>query len=339
MKLKPKPLAEQVLVITGATSGIGLATARLAAERGARVVLAARDEGELREAAQRVREAGGDGGGRVADAVADVAEPDDVREIVETAERAFGGFDSWINNAGVSIYGEIEQVPREDARRLFDTNYWGVVNGSLAAVPTLRRRGGVLVNVGSVLSDRAIPLQGHYCASKHAVKGFTEALRMELEKDGAPVAVVLVKPSAIDTPYTEHARNLMDVEPTNPAPVYAPEVVAHAILDCCERPQRDVVVGAGGPLVGGFGTVAPRLADRYMELALPGQQRSDRLVRPGRRDALHAPMGGPVREDGDYPGHVRGSSAYTAARRRPLPTLLGVAALGLGVAYAVVRGR
>ena len=131
----------------------------------------------------------------------------------------------------MSIYGPIADVPLADARRLFETNYWGVVHGSLAAVAQLRERGGALINVGSVLSDTTMPLQGHYSASKHAVKGFTDALRIELAEEGAPVAVVLVKPSAIDTPYPEHAGNHLGVAPKHQAPVYAPDVVAAAILD------------------------------------------------------------------------------------------------------------
>ena len=146
--------------------------------------------------------------------------------LAETALREFGGFDTWVNNAGTSIYGKVEDTPMEDQRRLFETNYWGTVIGSRIAATHLRRRGGALVNVGSVLSDRAVPLQATYCATKHAVKGFTNALRMELEADGAPVSVTLIKPAAVDTQLEEHARSLTGAEPLNPPPVYAPETVA-----------------------------------------------------------------------------------------------------------------
>ncbi|MBA4158389.1 MAG: SDR family NAD(P)-dependent oxidoreductase, partial [Gemmatimonadetes bacterium] len=206
MKIGLKPLKEQVVVITGASSGIGLATAKLAAKRGARVVLASRSRPDLRRAVKEIQKEGGE----ATYVVADVSDASDVQHIADVAIREFGGFDTWVNNAGVSIYGRMEKVPVRDARQLFEVNYWGVVNGCTAAVPHLRRRGGAIINIGSVLSDRAVPLQGHYSASKHAVKGYTDALRMELEEAGAPISVTLVKPAAIDTPYTEHARNYMD---------------------------------------------------------------------------------------------------------------------------------
>ena len=227
MDVKLKKLSEQVMVITGATSGIGLVTAREAARRGAKLVLAARSEGALGRLAGEINAAGGE----AVHAAADVGREEDVRRIAETALARFGRVDTWVNNAGVSIYGRIVDTPVEDMRRLFETNFWGVVYGSRVAAEILRQRGGALINVGSVLSDRAIPVQGVYSASKHAVKGFTDALRMELEEEGAPVSVTLIKPSTIDTPYTKHAKNLLeDKEPALPPPVYAPETVAEAIL-------------------------------------------------------------------------------------------------------------
>lgn len=327
-----KPIEHQTIVITGATSGIGLSTARLAVERGAAVVLTARDGTGLRRVAKEIRATGG----RAAYAAADVADFEALQGVAELAVREFGGFDTWINNAGVSIYGRIEDVPVDDARRLFDTNYWGVVNGCKVAVPHLRRTGGALVNVGSTLSDRSIPLQGHYSASKHAVRAFTDALRMELEKDDAPISVSLVKPSGIDTPFTEHASNYMDVEPTLPPPVYAPAVVARTILECAERPVRDVYVGAGGKMIGMLENV-PGVADRLMTATMfDMQRRADEPTPEDRADALYEPMGG--RERGRYDGHVLQSSAYTAATLHPIATMLGLAALGAGIALASRAG-
>src|SRR5206468_7879728 len=131
-----------------------------------------------------------------------------VERVAEAALARFGRIDTWINDAGVSIYGRLAEVDEEDNRRLFETNFWGVVNGSLCALPHLRRQGGALINVGSEVSDAVVPLQGMYSASKHAVKGFTDALRVEIEEvDKAPVAITLIQPTAVDTPLPQHAKN------------------------------------------------------------------------------------------------------------------------------------
>jgi hypothetical protein len=203
-----------------------------------------------------------------------------------------------------------------------------MVYGARAAVARLRNNGGALINIGSIVSDRAIPLQGAYSASKHAVKGFTDALRMELEEEKAPVSVTLIKPSAIDTPYFQHAKNYMEVEPKPPAPVYAPEVVANAILRAAEQPVRDITIGGGGRLISALGTALPRLTDFYMERAMFSSQRTD-IPAGERPDNLytHSPEEG--MERGGYTGHVMKSSAYTRAALSPGKALL---AAGLGIA-------
>ncbi|WP_223284639.1 SDR family oxidoreductase [Hymenobacter qilianensis] len=219
MKTKLKKLSNQVIVITGASSGIGLVTARMAAAQGARLVLAARSEEALRQLVAEIKE----GGGQAIHVVADVSNQDDVRHIAESAKNRFGGFDTWVNNSGVSIYGKIEEVPIEDMRKLFETNFWGLVYGSLEATKHLKQKGGAIINIGSILSETTAILQTIYSASKHAVKGFTDGLRMELEMDEAPVVVTLIKPAAIDTPYPLHAKNYMEREAQHAPPAYAPK--------------------------------------------------------------------------------------------------------------------
>ncbi|PAP75119.1 SDR family oxidoreductase [Rubrivirga marina] len=331
MSVSLKPLDQQTIVITGATSGIGLATALLAAERGATLVLAARSADDLDEAAAQCRAKGA----TVETVAADVADAAVHQLIHDTAHEAFGGFDTWVNNAGVSVYGELKDIPEEDARQLFETNYWGVVHGSLTAAKHFREKGssGALINVGSVLSDRAIPLQGHYSASKHAVKGFTDALRMELEKEGVPVSVTLVKPSAINTPYAEHAANHMDREAKLPPPTYAPEVVARAILHAAEHPQRNVTVGAKDGVVAVLGGVAPRLTDKLMEGAFFGLQKGEPIAGPT-EGALHEPPTGAVRVSGNADGHVFKSSAWTQIQQRPMASLGAALAAGVAIAWA-----
>jgi short-subunit dehydrogenase len=332
MNVRLKKLNEQVMVITGATSGIGLVTARTAAERGARLVLAARNEEALRMLAGELTSKGAE----AIYVVADVGKEPEVRRIAETAIEQFGGFDAWVNNAAVSIYGRVLEVSMEDHRQLFETNYWGLVHGSRVAAEHLKQRGGAIINIGSALSDRAIPLQGTYCASKHAVKGFTDALRMELEEEGAPVSVTLIKPSAIDTPYREHAKNYMAVEPMNPPPVYAPETVAEAVLHSAENTERDVFIGAGGKALSLSGEYAPRLTDKMMEALFFDMQKSDTPSPASRKDGLYTPLS-ELEERGGYPGHVAESSLYTKASLHPLVS--GALLLGAGLALAVLFQR
>jgi hypothetical protein len=187
-------------------------------------------------------------------------------------------------------------------------------------------------------ADRAMPLLGMYGAAKHAVKGYTDTLRMELEEAGLPIAVSLVKPASIDTPFFQHARNYMDVEPKPAPPVYAPELVAEAILACAERPTRDVYVGGAARTIGLLGGVAPRLTDRFMQRTMFGAQRSDRAAQPRARDNLHAPMdGGEGVERGHHRGTTHETSLYTQAALHPRVTALAMAGLGLAVA-AGIRG-
>ena len=325
-----KKLRDQVIVITGASSGIGLATARMAASRGARVLLTSRNEQDLKRVTHEICARGG----RAAFAVADVADPEAVERIANAAVREFGGIDTWVNNAGVSIYGKLTEVPLEDKRRMFDTNFWGVVHGCRTAIRHLRTRGGAIINIGSIVSDLAIPLQGIYSASKHAVLGYTDALRLELEHDRVPISVSLVKPSAIDTPFLDHARNYMDAAPNFPPPVYEPDLVAGAILRCAERRIREVTVGGGGRVMTAMGRLAPRVMDRYLEAAMFRQQRDP--DRPAQRpDSLFAPSRDGLAH-GPYSGRVMKSSAYTTLATSSVARALPFIAAGL--VFAAVRG-
>jgi short-subunit dehydrogenase len=290
-----KRVEEQVIVITGASSGIGLATAQAAAQRGARVVLAARSIDTLERICNDIEAAGGE-----AMAVeVDVGSREDVERLAQTVIDRFGRIDTWINNAGVAIYGRLDQVSEADSRRLFDTNFWGVVNGSLAALPHLRKQGGALINVGSEVSDAVIPLQGMYSASKHAVKGFTDALRVEVEElDEAPVSITLIQPTAVDTPYPQHAKNYMAREHKLPTPQIEPEKVAEAILGAAEKPERDVRVGAMSVMNTIAAKVMPSAADKLSAKQADRQQYEEAprnpegtLWQPGGEGMVHGSGG------------------------------------------------
>jgi NAD(P)-dependent dehydrogenase (short-subunit alcohol dehydrogenase family) len=323
-------LHQQVIVITGASSGIGLATARMAAKAGAGVLLVARNEEALRQITAELQA----DGAQAAYVAADVSQQEDHERIARTAIERFGGFDSWVNNASVGTAGELDKVTIEDHRRVFDVNYWGVVYGSLEAARHLRQRGGAIVNIGSVLGERTVVLQGPYCAAKHAVRAFTTGLRMELERNGAPISVTHIKPSSIDTPFPEHARNYLWTGIQVPPPIYSPTLVAKAILFACQTPRRELTVGFGGKMVPLMGKLFPRLTDWLMEVAGYWAQETSRQGIPARRDNLYTP-----REDGaersslGYPVVLK-NSPYLQAQMHPIATTAILGALALGLAAA-----
>ncbi len=327
-----KPLSQQTLVITGATSGIGLATARRAARKGACVFLISRSAPELRTLTEEIQAEGG----RAAWATADVADPEALKAAIETCQRLFGGFDTWINNAGVSIYGPIRETTLEDQRRLFETNYWGVVNGSLAAVEHLRTRpgGGAIINVGSILSDVPLPVQGIYSASKHAMKGFTNALRMELIREQSPVTISLIKPGAVDTPYRQHARNLTGHAVRSPQPIYATHVVADTILYCASHPIREITVGGGGRLAASLYSLLPGVAEPLFAWFAPKLMEDNKTTYESFDDGLYDPNNDGLHEEAYYP-MVREFSMLAEIRKHP-GIASGVVAVLAGVGLATV---
>jgi short-subunit dehydrogenase len=328
----PRPLGEQVVVITGASQGIGRETALQAAQRGASVVVAARNEEALRELAAQVERIGGQ-----AEVVpTDVADYEQVARLGQRAVDRFGRIDTWVNNAAVSIYATVENLEPEEMRRLIEVNLLSQMYGSKVAISHMKpRREGTIINIGSALSERAIPLQAAYVASKHAVQGFSEALRLELMHEQAGIDVVVILPSSINTPLFNFARSKLGVLPMPVPPVYEPRVVAAAICHAAEQGGREIVVGGWGKLLVLAQRLSPSLLDRYMLQNGRSfeQQKTDRP--DDRRDNLFDPSTGPGSTTGEFGEGSKSSSVYTSTlelhpnRKRVAAAALALAAVGL----------
>lgn len=308
-KFKPKPIRDQVIVITGASSGIGLATARKAAELGAKVVICSRNAYVLSSVAEDLRNKGAD----VLPVVADVASLQQVEALRDQALDRYGRIDTWVNNAGISIFGYLTETPLDEEQRIFEVNFWGLRHGCRVAIPILAQNGGVLINLGSEASGRSIPLQGMYAATKHAVKAYTDALRMELEKENIPVPVCLIRPSAIDTPFTLHARNeLRSGSPSLTGRVFHPDLVADGIIKCSMKPRRDIYIGGLSRILTIFEALTPRILDRYMERKLfEKQSRGNRVAHVKANEALRHPPTDEGEIQGGHEGRVLRWSLYT----------------------------
>ena len=285
-------------MVVGASSGIGRTTVRRLTEQGASVIAAARSAEDL---AYLVEECRGSPG-IVHDVVADVTDVADMRATAAAAVDHFGRIDTWVGVAGVGLYGRAWETLPEEYESVMRTNWLGQVHGALAALPELRRSGGTLICIGSVESVRAVPLHAAYVSSKMALRGFCDSLRMDLDADQAGVAVSLVLPAAIDTPFFAHARSHLLGRPKPPPPVYTPESVAEVILQMAEHPRREVVVGGSGIGFLAGQLLAPGLTDRLMTLRNSMLRAQQSPEPPHTADNLDSPVTGSGTETGGHDG-------------------------------------
>ena len=321
----PREPGDSVVVITGASSGIGRATAHALAERGASVVLAARSEHSLREVAEECEAAGG----RALAVTTDVADKEAVQELARQAAERFGRIDVWVNNAGVMVYGYFEQIPDQTYRRVIETNLFGQINGARAVLPYFREQesGGVLINVSSLWGRMFSPYVSAYTTSKFGVRAFSESLREALA-DVENVDVCTILPASVDTPIFRHAANYTEYAAKPVPPIADPDRAVKAILRCIERPRREVTVGQFGHLEavvqevtsGPFNWLAPYV----MKWAAFGSESAE----PGPGNVFE-PM----------PEWNRVSGGWRRERNAMLRrgALTGGAALGTLVAYRIAR--
>ncbi len=269
-----RPISEQVVVITGTSSGIGRETALQFAEKGASIVLAARNETALADVAKEVERLGG----KPWVVVTDVAVWEQVERLAWVAVEHFGRIDTWINNAAVNEHATVEQMTITEIERIIQVNLLGQIYGMKAALPHMKLHGqGTIINIASIAAQRALPLHGPYVAAKHGIAGFTETLRLELAHERSPINVTLVMPTFINTPLFVHGRSRIGVKPRPVPPVYEPQVVAEAILFAAEHRRRDIVVGGSGKFLTVMQRISPSLLDRLMLLGgvMFKQQKTD----------------------------------------------------------------
>lgn len=328
------PIARQTFVITGASSGIGRELAlRLGAER-ASVVLAARSEEGLADAARSVERAGG----RAIAVPTDVSDWRQVDRLADAAVKAFGRIDTWVNNAGIALYGDVCEATPDEMRRVIEVNLLGQVYGTRSAVQRMMTNGtGLIINVSSALARRSVPLQAAYCAAKHGVSGFTEAVRLDLKSTCPGIELTEVLPSSVNTPLFDHARSKTGLKPMPIPPVYEPSVVAEAIMRACERPTREVVVGGAGKAFVAAENVSATLLDRYLLWGKRGIRQQQTSEPPVPVDNLDSPVAGAGKTDGAWSEDAKRTSAYTHFLELHPGRKYGLAAAALAGALLAFR--
>ena len=333
--LQLKPIEEQVVVVMGASSGIGREAALRFARRGAKVVVSARSEGALRSLVEEIHSEGGE----AAYAVAEVSEYGQVEAVARTAVEEYGRLDTWVHLAAVILFAALEETTPEEFERVVDVNLMGQVYGAMAALPHLKREGrGALIHISSMGAKRSVPLQSAYCASKHGMDGFLEALRVELQHEQVPVSVTQILPATINTPLFDNARTKLGVKPVAPPPIYQPSIVADAILHAAENPRRDIVVGGAAKAVILSQKISPRLLDAALKRVGFEVHYTDEPKPQSAPDNLFEPVEENDTVEGTFGDRAHPKSIYTWLELRPAVKGAALAGAALG-ALAILRAR
>jgi NAD(P)-dependent dehydrogenase (short-subunit alcohol dehydrogenase family) len=329
-----KPIDQQVVALMGASSGIGRQTAMRFANRGAKVVVSARNEEALRSLVDEIQR---DGGEALA-VPADVAEFDQVKAVADRAAEEYGSLDTWVHLSGVGLYATFDQMKPEEFERVVDVNLMGQVYGAMVALPHLKREGrGAMIHISSVEAKRSAPFHSAYAAAKHGIDGFLESLRMELKHEGWPIGVTNVMPAAINTPFFSSSRTKLGVKPMGFPPIYQPNTVADVVLYAAEHPIREVVAGGAGKAMLLTQRISPRLMDALMLRAGFDSQKTDE---PKSEDDPHNLFEAldEDRIEGDLSDRAHPRSLHNWLERHPLVRQAALASIALGAAK-LLRAR
>lgn len=334
MRIKLKPIDEQVVVLAGATSGIGRETARHFARHGAKVVVSGRDETAVNQVVEEIRAMGGEATG----VTADVSDFEQMKALADAAVQKYGRIDTWVHLAGVTLYSRFEDTRPEEFRRVVEVNLLGQIYGALAALPHLKREGrGALIHVSSIEAQRSFPYQSAYSASKHGIPGFLDSLRVELRDEGMPISVTNIMPGSVNTPLFGKALTRIGVKPKPHPPVYEPAVVAQAILHAAKHPMRELYVGGAARSFGMIQRAVPKYTDQMIAVTGFEGQRTDVLKGPDAPHNLYEHIQGHDAVHGEYGDQARGFSLVTWLRIHPWVRRGITAALLIGAGMLVGR--
>lgn len=327
---------DQVWVVTGASAGIGRAIARAAGAEGAKVGLIARGIEGLAGAADEIRAAGGD----ALVLPLDVADTDAVDYAADVVMRHWGRIDVWVNDAMVTVLSTVEETTPEEYARVMEVNYLGTVHGTLAALRHMKPRdAGTILQIGSALCYRSIPLQSAYCASKAAARGFTDSLRSELRRDRSGVRVCMLHLPAVNTPQFDVMRNRFPNQSQPVPPIFQPEVIARVALNAADHPSRERWIGGSTVLALVAQKLAPGIADRFLAWTGYEAQQSDEPLPEGHADNLYTPLPGDRGAHGRFDAKAKDRSALAWMRIRRSAIAGGLAVIVASAASIAALAR